>query len=45
VAQIEYSNDIAAKFYPNIHYRKDFPRLDRMIKTIDAELKQISKYL
>lgn len=43
--QIEYENGMAARFYPNVHYRKDFPRLSRMIKEIDKELREINKYL
>lgn len=42
---IEYENGMAAIFYPNIQYRKDFKRLDRMIKAIDVELREINKYM
>lgn len=42
---IEYENGMAARFLPNTHYREYFPRLNRMIQVIDAELRQINKYL
>lgn len=42
---IEYENGMAARFYPNIHYRKDFKRLGRMIAEINKELNQITRII
>lgn len=42
---IEFENGIAVRFFPFVMYRKDFKRLDRMIKEINKELREIGKYL